>query len=815
MFYRKKNKKYGKIKSIIGEYREVCKVKKKAFTLVELLAVIVVLGIILAIAVPVVQKLIESSTDKLYDVTVNQIISGARRYLMEYKHEIPSLEEKGMGYLSLNRLIDKGILNEPIINPKIKKEFPGTAALLITVLLNGKYDIEFLITGMPTTLASHFSVNSVGDQGSYQFRKDSYYLAGTNPNNWLEWGQVSESDSTPLMWRIVKHNNDGIFIVYEGVKNGDDLPIGDGRVQIDDSWTVALDTSNSNKWERPATLKSKLNTWYNNLYVENKTDYVTTVNWCIGGINSPYTIDQFEAQECIDQESFQGLTSSTSAVGLLKASDYLSSSTSTTCDAYNQVACGNGNYLYKSSYWYWTHNADYSSASSLFRVYTDGSLNQIDASNDEGSVRPVISLKSSVLYKDGKGTLVEPYRIKKGELIGEEEKPIVPPPVITLLGDNPVNITVGDPYVDAGATAFSQLDGDITANISVVSTVNPNIPGIYTVTYYVSDSAGNPAIPVTRIVNVADINAPVITILGANPVMVNLGDPYVDAGATAWDVLDGDITANIQVTSNVNTNVQGIYTVTYNVKNSQGISAIPKVRTVNVITSTPPEIVLNGINPVTILKGNTYGDAGATAWDELDGDLTSSIQVTGTVNPNIAGIYTITYNVTNSQGNSANPVTRIVHVKTPTTLTWSYTGAVQIYNVPITGRYKFEVWGARGGQGRRYGDSYDNYSTGGLGGYAWGEIYLDNTYTNLNIYVGGQGEMSYSSGTVKPGGWNGGGTSSGYYTDTIDLYLGSGGGASDIRINGTELADRVIVAGGGGGGGAYHSSVNYYGGAGG
>ena len=34
-----------------------------------------------------------------------------------------------------------------------------------------------------------------------------------------------------------------------------------------------------------------------------------------------------------------------------------------------------------------------------------------------------------------------------------------------------------------------------------------------------------------------------------------------------------------------------------------------------------------------------------------------------------------------------------------------------------------------------------------------GEIYLDNTYTNLNIYVGGQGEMSYSSGTVKPGGW--------------------------------------------------------------
>ena len=40
-------------------------------------------------------------------------------------------------------------------------------------------------------------------------------------------------------------------------------------------------------------------------------------------------------------------------------------------------------------------------------------------------------------------------------------------PVITLVGDDPVAITVGDAYVDAGATATDDVDGDITANIVV------------------------------------------------------------------------------------------------------------------------------------------------------------------------------------------------------------------------------------------------------------------------------------------------------------------------------------------------------------
>jgi hypothetical protein len=41
------------------------------------------------------------------------------------------------------------------------------------------------------------------------------------------------------------------------------------------------------------------------------------------------------------------------------------------------------------------------------------------------------------------------------------------PPVIILLGDNPLDLTVGDPYVEPNATASDDVDGDITNNIVI------------------------------------------------------------------------------------------------------------------------------------------------------------------------------------------------------------------------------------------------------------------------------------------------------------------------------------------------------------
>ncbi len=77
-------------------------------------------------------------------------------------------------------------------------------------------------------------------------------------------------------------------------------------------------------------------------------------------------------------------------------------------------------------------------------------------------------------------------------------------PVITLLGNSSVNIYRGDIYTDAGATALDNVDGNITSNIVTVNSVNTAIIGTYTVTYNVSDAAGNAAPQVTRTVRVSN-----------------------------------------------------------------------------------------------------------------------------------------------------------------------------------------------------------------------------------------------------------------------------------------------------------------------
>lgn len=79
------------------------------------------------------------------------------------------------------------------------------------------------------------------------------------------------------------------------------------------------------------------------------------------------------------------------------------------------------------------------------------------------------------------------------------------PPVITLVGDNPINLVQGAPFTDPGATAADDVDGDISGDIVVSGdTVDTNTVGAYILSYDVSDAASNDATTVTRTVNVND-----------------------------------------------------------------------------------------------------------------------------------------------------------------------------------------------------------------------------------------------------------------------------------------------------------------------
>ncbi len=237
------------------------------------------------------------------------------------------------------------------------------------------------------------------------------------------------------------------------------------------------------------------------------------------------------------------------------------------------------------------------------------------------------------------------------------------PPVITLLGDPEVSIELGTAYTDEGATATDNIDGDLTDQITTVNPVDTDVAGIYTVTYDVSDAAGNRA-EVTRTVSVtSDITPPVITLLGDPVVSIELGTAYIDEGATATDNIDGDLTDHITTVNPVDTDVEDIYTVTYDVSDAAGNEAGQISRTVTVTSDiTPPVITLLGDPVVSIELGTAYTDEGATATDNIDGDLTDDITTVNPVDTDVADIYTVTYNVSDAAGNEAGQVSRTVTV---------------------------------------------------------------------------------------------------------------------------------------------------------
>ncbi len=95
------------------------------------------------------------------------------------------------------------------------------------------------------------------------------------------------------------------------------------------------------------------------------------------------------------------------------------------------------------------------------------------------------------------------------------------PPVITLVGDTLIDDHVLNvAYVDQGATATDETDGNITSSIYVENNVNENLMGEYEVIYKVVDQAGNEAFPVKRRVQV-----------------INQANPYIDF----YSVFESDV----------------------------------------------------------------------------------------------------------------------------------------------------------------------------------------------------------------------------------------------------------------------------------
>ena len=154
-------------------------------------------------------------------------------------------------------------------------------------------------------------------------------------------------------------------------------------------------------------------------------------------------------------------------------------------------------------------------------------------------------------------------------------------------------------------------------------------------------------------------NTPHIVLIGNDTITMNVYDTYNELGAKAIKN-EKDISDKIKIEGKINNSKPGNYKISYTVDNNT------IYRNVIVKDNVAPEISLVGNDYVVVGKDTEYIDEGAKATDNIDGDITDKIEITGKVNTKELGDYTLTYQVKDSS-NNVSTITRTISVKSTST----------------------------------------------------------------------------------------------------------------------------------------------------
>jgi len=151
------------------------------------------------------------------------------------------------------------------------------------------------------------------------------------------------------------------------------------------------------------------------------------------------------------------------------------------------------------------------------------------------------------------------------------------------------------------------------------------------------------------------LNLPIITLNGNETITMNLYETYNELGAEAYKNKE-NISDKIKISGNVNNSIPGEYKITYSIKNE-------KIhRNVIVKDNIAPVIKINGAEELIVGINTEYKDEGATATDNIDGELSNKIEITSNLDMSKLGTYTITYSVKDS-ANNITTKTRTILVK--------------------------------------------------------------------------------------------------------------------------------------------------------
>ena len=221
---------------------------------------------------------------------------------------------------------------------------------------------------------------------------------------------------------------------------------------------------------------------------------------------------------------------------------------------------------------------------------------------------------------------------------------------LEMRGKADVTLEYGEDFADPGAEA--RFGGElffpdaVSPKVTVLGRVDTRSVGDYTL-HYTAAFLWFYA-QAERQVHVVDTVPPTLALVTVPGHYTLPGHAYEEEGYNAFDNADGDITDRVE------RRVEG-NTVYYRVEDSSGNAARAE-RRIYPTDPLPPEITLTEGESVTLPYRTSFTDPGYSAWDNADGDITEQVTVTGDVDPEVIGEYTLRYAVRDAWGNRTEAV---------------------------------------------------------------------------------------------------------------------------------------------------------------
>ncbi len=157
---------------------------------------------------------------------------------------------------------------------------------------------------------------------------------------------------------------------------------------------------------------------------------------------------------------------------------------------------------------------------------------------------------------------------------------------VKIIGEEKLTLEVFDEYDEQGIELIIN-NKDVSDDISYEGKVDTDELGTYVINYIYDDK-----VYATRTINVVDTTEPVIELNGDKEISLVETSNYKEEGATSIDNYDGDITKEIEIEEEVDTNKVGEYIVTYTVSDNSGNKTLI---TRKVIVTEKPKVIIQKV----------------------------------------------------------------------------------------------------------------------------------------------------------------------------------------------------------------------------